>query len=107
VDAAAGRRRRAGKVEALHRRLRTPEPGRGAQIWRNVFYRGVVIVRAYDPVQARELAAEKLGAASRASEKGKRAPASDPWRKRSLVRVELVPGDDAYQKITVPSVVYP
>jgi hypothetical protein len=48
-----------------------------------------------------------LGPASRTSEKGKRAPAPDPWRKRSLVRVELVPGDDAYQKITVPSVVYP
>ena len=84
-----------------------PEPGRGAQVWRNMSYRGVVIVRAYDPVQARRLAAEKLSAACRAPEKSKRTVATNPWRKRSLVRVELVPGDDAYQKIAVPSVVYP
>jgi hypothetical protein len=107
ADHARSPRDEAEERERLFTWKLLPEPGRGAQIWEKVSYRGVVIVRAYDPVQARELAAEKLGAASRASEKGKRAPASDPWRKRSLVRVELVPGDDAYHKITVPSVVYP
>jgi len=105
-------RPRADETEADEReRLFTwkllPEPGRGAQVWQNVSYRGVVIVRAYDAVQARRLAAEKLSAAARAPENGTRTVAPNPWRKRSLVRVERLPGDDTYQRITVPSVVYP
>jgi hypothetical protein len=80
-----------------------PQPGRGAEAWNSSRYRGVVIVRAHDPLQARKLAAEKLSAATHSGSR----PQSSPWHRRSLVRVELIPEDTAYDRICSPSVVYP
>jgi len=81
-----------------------PEPGRGADVWQKVDYRGVVIVRAYNPVQARGLATEKLigeGTACTSS-----TGHINPWGKRALVRIERI-SDPAYDQIEVPTVVYP
>jgi hypothetical protein len=81
-----------------------PEPGRGANVWQKGGYRGIVIVRAHDPVQARGLAAEKLigNTAARTS----RGDQINPWLRRSLVRIERM-SDTTYDQIAVPEVVYP
>jgi hypothetical protein len=81
-----------------------PEPGRGADVWPQVEYRGVVVVRAHDPVQARGLAAEKLIGSSTADTS--RAGRINPWGRRALVRIERI-SDPPYDQIEVPAVVYP
>ncbi len=81
-----------------------PEPGRGANVWQKVDYRGVVIVRAHDPVQARGLAAEKL--IGKGTARTSRAGHINPWSRRSLVRIERI-SDATYEEIAVPTVVYP
>lgn len=76
-----------------------PEPGRPDEAWQASQYRGVVIVRAADAVQARDLAAQRFQVEGVSA-------AGNPWRKRRLVNVESV--DDArYQGVNEPSVVYP
>jgi hypothetical protein len=83
-----------------------PQPGRGGDAWKGGAYRGMVIVRAHDPLQARKLAAEKLAAPPPPAKSGSRIGTS-PWYRRSLVRVELVSEDSTYDRIDRPSVVYP
>jgi hypothetical protein len=83
-----------------------PQPGRGGDAWKGSGYRGMVIVRAHDPLQARKLAAEKLAAQCPPAQSGSREKTS-PWYRRSLVRVDLVSEDSTYDKIEEPSVVYP
>src|SRR5262249_29561518 len=88
--------------ERLHTWRLFPEPGRGGEAWKGSRYRGLVIVRAHDPVEARRLAAEAF-----ASEPRMAAPVSTPWSRRPLVRVELVSDDATYDKISKPAIVYP
>ena len=76
----------------------TPELGRHSEKWINSSYRGVVFVRAHDPVEARELAANRF--ASREH------PHSSPWFVRSLVRCERLQ-ERIYERVDIASVVYP
>src|SRR4051812_25308780 len=48
------------KREKLFTWKLVPQPGRGDQMWRMSRYRGLVVARAGDPIQARELAAERF-----------------------------------------------
>jgi hypothetical protein len=79
-----------------------PQPGRGDSGWTVSPYRGIAIVRAYDPVQARTLVASKF---KLSTEAGIQAPES-PWERKSLVRCELFE-DPAYDHIHAAAVVYP
>jgi len=88
--------------ERLHTWRLFPERGRGGEAWKGSRYRGLVIVRAHDPVEARRLAAEAF-----ASEPRMAGPVNTPWSRRSLVRVELVSDDATYDKISKPAIVYP
>jgi hypothetical protein len=76
----------------------SPERGRTSERWRASTYRGMVFVRAYDAVQARELAAERFALP------GKRQ--NSPWLVRSLVCCTR--SDDAtYDRVDTVSIVYP
>jgi hypothetical protein len=77
----------------------TPEPGRADDAWQGSQYRGVVVVRAADAVQARDLAAQRFQVEGGAD-------SSNPWRKRRLVNVEAV-DDERYERVDRPGVVYP
>ena len=70
--------------------------------WADSPYRGIAIVRAYDPVQARTLVASKFKLADAANH----SPAESPWERKSLVRCEQL-NDTAYEHIQLPTVVYP
>jgi hypothetical protein len=50
------------KREKLFTWKLVPQPGRGDKIWRASPYRGLVVARAGDPIEARELAAERFSA---------------------------------------------
>jgi hypothetical protein len=84
-----------------------PQPGRGDQMWRVSRYRGLVVARAGDPIQARELAAERFSAEG-SPEGGEHAHGAveNPWRTRRLVRVELM-GASPFDRVEQPGVVYP
>jgi hypothetical protein len=108
------------KREKLFTWKLVPQPGRGDQMWRMSRYRGLVVARAGDPIQARELAAERFStnvSAHRIENPGLENGASEnrpienpsmenPWRTRRLVRVELM-DNSPFDRVEQPGVVYP
>jgi hypothetical protein len=93
------------KREKLFTWKLVPQPGRGDQMWRVSRYRGLVVARAGDPIQARELAAARFSAD--VSEVGtNNADMENPWRTRRLVRVELM-DNSPFDRVEQPGVVYP
>ena len=88
------------KREKLFTWKLVPQPGRGDQMWRASQYRGLVVARAGDPIQARELAAKRFSADVPPGR------IENPWRIRRLVRVELM-DDSPFDRIEQPGVVYP
>jgi len=97
------------KREKLFTWRLVPQPGRGDQMWRASRYRGLVVARAGDPIQARELAAERFSAdvSPGIDRPGIESPGiENPWRMRRLVRVELM-GNSPFDRVEQPGVVYP
>jgi hypothetical protein len=79
-----------------------PQPGRAAADWSASPYKGTVIVRAYDPVHARTLVAQRFKLLETPDEQ----LSKNPWARKSVVRCELVE-DPAYDHIGSAQVVYP
>jgi hypothetical protein len=105
VPAAERSPRREAIPDGRRQRLFTwkliPEPGRPNIGWSASPYRGIAIVRALDPVQARALAVNKFAPAA-GSFPGER----NPWARKSLVRCELFE-DATYDHVHAAGVVYP
>jgi hypothetical protein len=93
-------------ADATRQRLFTwklvPQPGRSDSGWIVSPYRGIAIVRAYDPVQARTLVSSKFKVCEEAGVEA----LDSPWERKSLVRCELLE-DPAYDHIQNAAVVYP
>jgi hypothetical protein len=79
-----------------------PEPGRPDPAWRISRYRGVVLARAPDALEARRLAAGKFRITRSIEEQAM----PSPWERRSLVRCERVE-ERTYDHVEAASVVYP